>query len=202
LRGVSTEIQLCVEGDGDIDPAALSAAVEVAAQACPGARLVRRGTRWVDSGRAPAVRVVATADYDRTRLDSPLLRAQLTGDRSAPTAEVILVRGQPATVIFRACHAAMDGVGALLWQGQVFRALRGEPVDGAASQLNCADVREAIAARLGIEMPPIAPPSGQPFQSPLGGVPKGPRRSLWRRRTIDGIHTGVIAKIARQIAST
>jgi hypothetical protein len=125
---------------------------------------------------------------------------QLTGERK-PTSEVVLVRGTPTTVIMRACHAAMDGKGAMFWQRQIFRALRGEAVESATSRLTCLDVREAIAARLGIELPPPAMPSGQPWGSPLGRLPKGPRRSMWRRRTIDGVHAGVIAKIARQIAT-
>jgi amino acid adenylation domain-containing protein len=202
IRGIITEVQLCVEGNGVIDPAALSAAVAVASEACPGARLVRRGRRWVDSGTAPVVRVAEAADFDRTRLDSPLLRTHLTGDRS-PTCEVVLVRGAPTTVIFRACHAAMDGGGVMWWQRQVFRALRGEAVEEATSRLTCADVRAAIAERLGHELPPVVPPSGpgQPQRSLLGKLPRGPRRSMWRRRTIDGIHPGVTAKVARLIAA-
>src|SRR5260370_41131854 len=74
-RGLGMEIQLCVEGDGAIDPSALAAAVAAASQACPGARLIRRGRQWVDSGRAPTVRVADAADFDRRRLDSPLLPA-------------------------------------------------------------------------------------------------------------------------------
>ena len=35
----------------------------------------------------------------------------------------------------------------------------------------------------------------------MGTVPSGPRRSLWRRRTIDGIHLGVSAKIARLVTA-
>lgn len=45
-------IQLVVEGAGDIDVDALRRAVELASHACPGARLVRRGKNWVDSGLA------------------------------------------------------------------------------------------------------------------------------------------------------
>jgi amino acid adenylation domain-containing protein len=99
----------------------------------------------------------------------------------------------------------MDGSGAMLWQRQVFRALRGEALEAAAtSQMTCADVRAAIAARLGMELPPIVSPTGpgQPWRSPLGRFPRGPRRSMWRRRTIGGIHPGVTAKIAQRIAAS
>jgi amino acid adenylation domain-containing protein len=181
-RGPGMDVQLCVEGDGAIDPPALAAAVATASQACPGARLVRRGRRWVDSGRAPAVRVADPADLDRTRPDSRLMRTPLAGRRAG--CEVVLVPGTPATVVFRAHHAVMDRGGALLWQRQVFRALRGEAVEGAAS-------RRPREAR-----PEHAWPSG------LGRSPRGPRRAGWRRRTIEGTHPAVTAKIARLVAAS
>ncbi|WP_173092921.1 amino acid adenylation domain-containing protein [Actinomadura verrucosospora] len=199
-RGLVMDVQLCVEGEGGIDPEALRAAVATASQACPGARLVRRGQRWVDGGIVPAVRVADAADFDRARLDSPLLRTPLTGEKS-PSCEVVLVQGSPTTVVFRANHGVMDGGGAMLWQTQVFRALRGEPVEGAASPLTLEEVMERIADRLGIELPPRAAPSPLTWRSPLGNAPKGPRRSLWRRRTIDGAHPAATARIVRRVAT-
>lgn len=199
-RGLAQYVQLCVEGEGAIDPEALAAAVAAASRACPGARLVRHGRQWADSGRAPTVRVVDAADFDRTRLDSPLLRRPLAGARAA-SCEVILVRGTPATVVFRAHHAVMDGCGAMLWQRQVFRALRGEAVEGATSRLTVDEVQAAVVAQLGRELPPRVPPPKQQWRSALGDLPKGPRRSMWRRRTIEGTHPAATAKIARLVAT-
>ncbi len=199
-RGLSMDVQLCVEGDGDIDPQALAAAVEVASQACPGIRLVRRDRQWVDSGRAPAIRVAQAADFDRARLDSPVLRRPLTSERR-PGIEAVLVRGTPATVIFRAHHAVTDGAGMVFWMTQVFRALRGETVEGADSRLTVDELKEQIAAGLGRELPPAEPPAEQQWRSALGPLPRGPRRSMWRRRTIMGTHTAVTAKVARLVAA-
>jgi hypothetical protein len=197
--GLVTEIQLCVEGHGAIDPGALSAAVAAAADACPGTRLVRRGRRWVDSGAAPAVRVAEAGDFDRARLDSPLLRSPLAR-RHGASCEVILVRGTPATVIFRAHHAAMDGKGAMFWQAQVFRALRGEAVEEARSRLTVDDVLAEVAAELGTDLPPKAPVEKRAdWHPPLGELPAGPRLSLWRRRTIDGAHPAATAKVVREV---
>jgi amino acid adenylation domain-containing protein len=195
-KGLVNEVQLCIEGDGVIDPAALSSAVAVASQACPGARLVRRGQDWVDSGRTPDVVVADAADYDRERLDSPLLRAPL-GRQGRSTCQVVLVRGTPTTVIFRAHPSVMDGRGTMFWQRQVFRALRGEAVETADSRLNHGDVMAAICANSGISLPPRTEAAQSHWRSLMGEVPSGPRRSLWRRRTIDGVHLGVAAKIAR-----
>ena len=198
--GLALSVQICVEGDGVIDPAALSAAVAEASEACPGARVVRRDRQWVDSGTSPVVKVARADGFDRERLDSPLLRSPLTCYRSS--CEVILVQGAPATVIFRANPGVMDGQGVLLWQRQVFRALRGEAVEGAGSRLTRDEAMATIAARLGIDLPPAAGPQpGPEWRSVLGKLPSGPRRSLWRRRTIDGIHTGVVAKIARLVTA-
>jgi amino acid adenylation domain-containing protein len=206
LPGRVEEVQICVEGEGVIDPSALSAAVATAAEACPGARLVRRGRRWVDSGTAPVVKVTSASGFDRARLDSPLLRNLLTCYNSS--CELVLVQGTPTAVIFRAHPGVMDGMGSLLWQRQVFRALRGEAVEDATSPLNYDMVMGEIAVRLGVDLPPPPPPPivgpeqpGPPWRSVLGKLPSGPRRALWRRRTIDGTHPDVIAKIARLVTA-
>src|SRR5450755_2046889 len=112
-QGLITTVQLCVEGDGAIDPAALAEAVSVASEACPGARVIRRGQQWVDSGQTPDIRVAEAADFDRKRLDSPLLRAPLSC-KGRSSCEVVLVQGAPTTMIFRAHPSVMDGRGVML----------------------------------------------------------------------------------------
>ena len=198
--GLVTEVQLCVEGDGAVDPAALTAAVAAASQACPGTRLMRRGQRWVDGGRTPDVRVAEADDFDRVRPDSPLLRAPLAR-QGRSSCEVVLIPGTPTTMIFRAHPGMMDGRGVMLWQREIFRALRGEAVEPADSRLTHDDVMAEIAARLDIGLPPRTGPNEHKWRSVMGTVPSGPRRTLWRRRTIDGIHLGVSAKIARLVTA-
>lgn len=204
-RGRAMEIQLCVEGDGAIDPAALAAAVATASQACPGARLTRRGRRWVDSGQAPAVRVAEAAGFHRTRLDSPLLREPLARN-GKPSCEVILLPGSPTTVIFRAHHAVMDGSGAMRWQAQVFRALRGEEVEGATTELDSELIMAEVAAKLGRDLPepesPAAKSAGRTWgPALLGKASAGSRQSMWRRRVIEGTHPAATAKIARLVTT-
>ena len=197
--GLVKEVQVCVEGDGVIDPAALVKAVDVASRACPGARLVRRGKQWVDSGQAPPVRVVDAAGFSHSRLVSPHLRRQLTSE-GEPVAEVLLVPGAQTTVVFRS-HP-MDGRGVMFWQQQVFRALRGEAVAQALSTLAYEDVRVKIATDIGLDFTSPSPEPPPPTWRPvLGPLPKGPRRSVWHRRTVDGIHLGVTAKIARLVTA-
>jgi amino acid adenylation domain-containing protein len=193
------EVQVCVEGDGVIDPAALTAAVDVASRACPGARLVRKGLRWVDSGQPPPVRVVEATGFGRTRLDSPLLRKQLS-TLGQPACEVLLVPGTPTTVIFRA-HP-MDGRGVMFWQQQVFRALRGEAVEEALSTVAYDEARAEIISTLNVDLRPRGNRTPRPeWRAILGPVPKGSRRTIWHRRTIDGIHLSVVAKLARLVTA-
>ena len=199
-RGRANEIQLFVEGDGVIDPAALAAAVAIASEACPGARLIRHGRRWVDSGKAPKVRVAKAADFDRARLDSSLLRKRLA-DRGAPSCEVILVSGEPTTVVFRAHHAVMDAIGARIWQQQVFLALRGEPVEAATPQVTWEQAMAEAAANLGRELKPHTPQPALWLPTLLGQASTRYRRPMWRRRTIEGTHPAAAAKIARMAAA-
>ncbi|MCX4744033.1 amino acid adenylation domain-containing protein [Kitasatospora sp. NBC_01287] len=199
LRGQVPVIQLAVEGDGELSSEVLAAAVAAASESCPGARLVRRGRQWVDSRLAPAVRVVAAADFDRDTLDSPLLCTPLTGDRG-PSCEVLLVEGAPSTVVFRAFHGVMDGRGTLLWAQEVFRALRGETLLGAPSRLNDQQLMDGLASELPDGLPEIAARPESRWPSPLGGVPPRPRGVVWRRRTVDGTHPAATAKVATVLA--
>jgi hypothetical protein len=94
----------------------------------------------------------------------------------------------------------MDAHGAMLWQAQVFRALRGEAVEGATSQPSPEQVMADVAARLGLDLTP-GKPAKLEWPSLLGKAPKGPSRSMWRRRTIEGTHPAVTAKIARLVTA-
>lgn len=119
-------MQLVVPGAGNIDPEVLRQAVITAADATPGARLRRHGAEWIDSGIAPAVRVV-----DGHQLSYPALEADpvLTGEIGPTpdaTVEVLLLTGAPTTLIFRVFHGVMDGIGMVAWVTNVLRALRGE----------------------------------------------------------------------------
>ncbi|MFT4087849.1 MAG: peptide synthetase, partial [Gordonia sp. (in: high G+C Gram-positive bacteria)] len=125
-------IQLIVTGAGRIDPDRLRQAVGEASRACPGARLVRSGEEWVDSGRSPRVRVVEHR-IDLAKLDDdPVLAAPFASDGDDPTTEVVLVQSVDCTsVVVRAFHGVMDAKGLNLWVTDMFRALRDEPPVGA-----------------------------------------------------------------------
>lgn len=170
---------LCVEGTGQLDADAVRNAVAVASQACPGTRLVRRGRNWVDSGIAPAVRVVRGRTLEP---DAPELRRPLpAGNR--PACEVVLFDGAEPAVVFRADHAVMDARGLLWWARDVFRVLRGEAPRGAASTETVLDLDDPFYRRAATSEPEIKVPSllGLPPRRRYAGSCGGDGR--WRARS-------------------
>ncbi|MFC5802505.1 non-ribosomal peptide synthetase [Streptomyces formicae] len=192
-RGELLVIQLVVEGDGAVDAVALSRAVAAASQSCPGARLVRRGRMWVDGGDPARVVVVDAENFDRTTLTGvPELTVPLDGTEGRPNCEVLLLTGEPRTVVFRASHAVMDFKGVAMWAAEVFRVLRGEPLHGATGTLADHTMLDTVGRagqrpRLRLDQ-----------RSPLGGRPGN--ASVWRRRTLAGRHPALAAKVAAAVA--
>ncbi|MER6356299.1 non-ribosomal peptide synthetase [Streptomyces sp. NPDC001634] len=191
------EVQYVIHGEGDLRPEDLVAAVGAASEASPGTRLVRRGKLWVDSGVSPAVHVM-DHPLDRRRLDSPALQTWVS--RPGTTFEVLLFPGDPASVVLRGRHEVTDAQGVALWGADVFRVLRGQQPVGAASPLNSTEFLEGLHPE---GLPPIPPGAGAlKWPSPLGPVPSGIRKVVWRNRTVSGTHTAATAKVAAALAAT
>ncbi|EXG82127.1 hypothetical protein [Cryptosporangium arvum] len=190
--GIHTYIQLFVEGTGTLDPRALSAAVAAASDACPGARLTRRGRRWVDSTTPPAVRVHDGDTLDRYTFDGlDTMFRPLSGQCGAPTCEVVQLTGARPGLVFRVHHAAMDGMGLLLWAGEVFRALRGEEPQPAVSDLTMSDVLRAHGP--GERPPPPRMTSAPPLRARATLERRG---TFFLRRTLPTPHWASVPKIA------
>ncbi|WP_410641680.1 non-ribosomal peptide synthetase [Amycolatopsis sp. lyj-346] len=188
-------IQIVVEGDGRIGHDELTRAVAVASEACPGARLARRDRTWVDTGVAPVVRSVPGAEFDRTKFSGvPELYQPLMRDGDGPTCEVLLITGDPCVVVFRAFHGVMDSKGVLLWLEDVFRVLRGEPPVGAPSPITVTELLDGV---------PVPPRPGlksdMEWPSALGPRTPGRPGIFWRRRTVDGVHPALVAKVTQAI---
>ncbi|WP_438485496.1 non-ribosomal peptide synthetase [Streptomyces sp. S186] len=192
----SATIQFLVEGVGRLEPRQLARAVETASAACPGARLVREGLTWVDSGLAPAVHVVDGSGADAGDvLRLPELQAPLAGP-DTPTCEVVLVHGPVTTLAFRADHAVMDANGLLLWALDVFRALRGEAPVGAPDPINAVDVLAEVADVEELSLPAYDRP---PVLGPRGAADRS--RSVSGRRSVQGNHPGMVAKLATALVA-
>jgi amino acid adenylation domain-containing protein len=194
-KPIAPVMTFCVEGAGGIDIAELRAAVAVASAACPGSRLRRDRTRWVDSGITPPVELVRGRALVPSSLhEVPELRTALPHPSGA-NCDVLLFDGEPSTVVFRASHIVMDARGLLLWVADVFRALRGEEPVGARSEVTIGDLDDPLRAE--------AEAAKQEFTTPsLLGMPGKPRARdlLWRRRTVDGTAAALAARVATRIA--
>ncbi|GAB1692096.1 non-ribosomal peptide synthetase [Krasilnikovia sp. M28-CT-15] len=178
-------IQLVVEGEGHLDPSALARAVAVASAACPGARLARHGRTWVDTGEAPPVTVAGSTP----------LWPDLASTALERTCEVVVGEG---AVMFRVSHAVMDGRGVLTWAEDVFRALRGEPPLGAPAPLT----DFGLAERLGApgRRPRMSVGWRSPLATPSAPVATAGGAQRWARRSVDGNHPGLVAKLATAVA--
>ncbi|MEU4677791.1 amino acid adenylation domain-containing protein [Micromonospora sp. NPDC023737] len=181
-------IQLLVEGAGSIDAAALRRAVALASEAGPGARLVGRGRLWIDSGKPPPVTVLPSLDFDAPALHRPF------DPPAGPLSEVLLVPGEPTTIVFRATHATMDARGVLVWATDVLRALRGERPLGARSPLTDDALRRRVAPSPARLSTPLR------WRTPLVGA-AAHRRHHWRRATISGNQHALVARVIAAIGS-
>ncbi|MFJ8159057.1 AMP-binding protein [Streptomyces sp. NPDC094468] len=196
--GAPFVIQLVVEGKGTIEPGALRRAVAEASQACPGARLRLARRTWVDSGQTPVVREVTDLGAG--------LRAPLDPSAGRSCEVVIRAGEQPTTLVFRAHHAVMDGRGLLSWALDVFRALRGEELVGATSPLSDLgflgeQIGSGAAPRRQRQQPKWPSPLGRTARPTASPEPSGRARHQetrvhWARRTLDGVHHDLVAKIA------
>ncbi|WP_433205889.1 peptide synthetase [Nocardia sp. CA-107356] len=190
-------MQLAIHGSGPIGAAELQRAVDIASAANPGSRLVRDGKEWVDSGAAADVRIVDGGSLNYPALeDDPILNSPIgpTPDR---TCEVLLLTGDPVTIVFRVFHGVMDGMGVRMWAMDVFRALRGEEPLGATDPTTDAD----LVARLGaLGRPPLVLPL---FPSAAGSGRQDPAASPWllRHRSIPMTGKGTVARIAAMLAT-
>ncbi|MFD2421808.1 non-ribosomal peptide synthetase [Amycolatopsis pigmentata] len=185
-------IQIVVEGTGVLDRDRVEDAVQRAAEACPGARLVlagRRGLDWMDGGAPPRVRVLPGDGLDReTFADSGELFRPLGGKRGEDNNEVVILTGERPALVFRIHHAVMDGRGALMWIAEVFRALRGEPLREARSTVTDADLlRDLRPSSRSVRKPAGRPPLRAPEPERHG--------SFFLRRTVQGTHPALVAKV-------
>ncbi|MEV6767467.1 peptide synthetase [Nocardia sp. NPDC051030] len=188
-------MQMAYEGVGALDPEDLRRAIAIAAEANPGARLVRDGKFWVDSGVTPALRVVPhVLQYAALEAD-PVLTSPI-GPHPESTCEVLLLTGDPTTIIFRVFHGVMDGMGMVMWATDVLRVLRGEEPLGAPDPIADAELVRKVGA-------PGRPTPMLPFYRAATGHGRqlpGEHRHLLRVRTIDAAGPGALMRVAALLA--
>ena len=197
--------QMVVEGNVDLDIDAFRRATTKASYANPGSRVKLKGhlgfSRWVDSDHSTPMRVIES-DWDGLSNDNAAFLQDPLPVRTGPTSEVLVIINKvlnKSYIIFRSHHGAMDGRGTLHFANDVFRCLRGEEPIGENSNITDMELalslnNHAKAEDLG---PDVAAPTGKPKQ--ISEIEKK-QTSRWIRRTLEGKHKGVLAKVALETA--
>lgn len=186
---------MVVEGDGALDADRLRDAVDAAAQANPGARVVLRGalgwSSWKPVGPPPEVVELEAGAWDGQSDRGAAFWGQGVALRRGPTCAVLWSPGERSRVVFRTHHSVMDGVGTRLFAYDVFRALRGERCVGAQS----GPVHDM--ALLGdAAKPPAQSPGAERYVSPTGASEAEPGATgyIWARATVASPGRRVMAR--------
>lgn len=193
-----------VEGVGSVDAAKLQAAVNVAAASNPAIRVRLRGIlgwcRWVDSGRAPVVRVMPLSDWDGSSEQSaPFLNERLNPQRAVADVLLVPCRDGRTRIVFRTLHAAIDGRGCIHWMQDVCRVMRGEAPLGSDSTLSDFDVQQQFADKIPEE--PATPPAHCiPVLQVAPPEQRGELRYVWRRVLINRDVPQLLTKAAAFLA--
>src|SRR3981081_3769846 len=111
---------IVIEGHGALSVGTLRPAVAKAPRGDPRRRGRLRGvlgfSRWADSGTAPEVREVRAASWDgRSERGAEFMEERFDALAGGPICKLIYVSGNPARIVFRALHAAVDGRSLLHW---------------------------------------------------------------------------------------
>ena len=190
-------MQLVIPGVGGLDPRRLRHAVDIASAACPGARLARVGSTWVDTGTAPTVRVVDDHTPRRHDLEADPVLTGPIGPTPDATTEVLLLTGDPVTVVLRVFHGVMDGMGMVLWMRDIFRALRGEDPIGHPDPIADRELVRRVGAS---GRPALMAPR---YRTAVGAGRQRPNtpRHLLRHRTIPATVPSPVAKVSALLAA-
>lgn len=179
-------IQCVIEGQGVFAESELRAAIEQVAEATPACRMAIRGRwgfkRWQADGPLPSFRTLHRA-WDGQHsdhldfLDAPLDLF------SGPVIDIIQVVSTNTYLVFRIHHAVMDGVAAMAFMQNIFRALRGEALENHHSVLTTEKLKqENQAAQKPAPLLEALNPLGKPETVQL---PRQ-RERIWHRISMRG----------------
>lgn len=150
------------EGDlvGDWDEPSLQAALNLVTTVHPVLRMRWTGvlgwSKWCFDGPPPEVRRIHNWDWDFSDGSTiqPLLETPSTL-RTGPAAEVWISKkaNGRGLIALKSHHAVMDGMGGLLLLQELFRALRGEPLQGSNVTFTDSDLMLAVMKQNALTLP-------------------------------------------------
>lgn len=192
------EFALVIEGRSSLQTEEWKTAFDRVVAANPGLRLRlvghRQNARWISDGPPPAFRVVERCDWDgRSETGTDFLYRTALSLETGPVAELIVIGRKEVRLVFRALHAAMDGLGGMHVFAELFRALRGEPLSGSNAPFSDSDLMRSVPAEWR-RLKKIVPAS-------LTGPTQGDRRGgTWRRLSLAGPLSNLLPRLAMAIA--
>lgn len=189
-------LQLIVEGVGDIRPDVLQNAVDQASIACPGSRVTQKGAFWIGNRTTPKVSLASNNQFDGYNFEAldDVFNKKLTPE-SENNIEIVILRKQPYSVLFRIFHGVMDAKGAMLWIENIFKSLRNEPLLEAKSTLTDFEFaqkqggkRDGIRVRFDCRLTLDRPKNNG-------------NQIYWKRLTLPNHHIGLVPKLAKILSA-
>jgi hypothetical protein len=194
------ENAFCIEGRGVLPAAAWQSALDRVSAQNPGTRLRLRGdscrARWDSNGPLPRVRMVDHCEWDgySDRGANVIYETPLPLD-TGPTVELVVIArpGGRTLLVARNHHAVMDGMGTLHFLHELFRALRGEPLQGTNAAFSDADLMRSVGAK--------HTTSKHARTRSLTGLPEGDAKGdEWRRFSLGKPRKNLLGLIAAAMA--
>lgn len=189
--------QFVLEGAGFFNHADWSEAVRIASEANPGSRVILRGhlgsSRFVDSAVAPVVKYIEQNQWSGFDPEAADFLKKPLPLHSGPSAEVLLLPGEPSRIVIRTHHATMDGGGTLHWAQDIFNALNNRPLLG--SQLGLTDLQVAKSLDSRAE-----PDWQKKYASPTGDATAAGQDVVWQRIQIKSKIKQLLPKVILFIA--
>jgi hypothetical protein len=157
---VPRENVIVLEGLGSFDVERLRSALAAAAHANPATRLRLVGNsfraRWEGDGKGPQLRVVNNCSWDgMSQNGAEFIYATPLRATEGVTSEFILANrpGQGPLLIFRNLHSIMDGMGCMHFLQELFRSLRGEPLEGTNAVFRDTDLMQSVPSDQSTQIP-------------------------------------------------
>lgn len=187
------EVVFVIEGETSSASIDWQSALDRVVALNPGCRLrlagKRQSSRWISDGNSPRLRFIENCDWDgRSENGAEFLHSTVLSLEEGNTAELIVAGQKKIKLIFRVSHAVMDGIGALHFLQELFRALRGEPLLGTNATFSDSELKKSV---------PSETVSKRKFQPAYitGGAQGTERGGGWRRITINGPQPNLLPRI-------
>jgi hypothetical protein len=196
---IPREVVFILEGQGRLPPVRWQLALDAVVAANPGCRLHMVGSRlqarWHSDGAPTSLRLLPDQHWDgRSQAGTEFIYAVPLSLDTGSTSELIVEEAAGFTrLIFRALHAVMDGMGAMHFYQELFRALRGEALLGCNAAFSDTDIMHQVAGK-------SASPHGRPGPITQPNA-QGATGDGWLRLSLQTPQPALLARTALALAA-